>query len=161
MMLASSILILLIILCGALIIYNRSNSDTQSSTPLLSEGDTTEEQIDPTKAVAMQEAREVAESYFMAARECDLEKANSYRLFPLSTSTKEECLADCPGGLQYKYIKDLTYNDDEVDGVKTELAVFLYYFSCPSKESTLQTYDTRIQLMRMPEDNIWRVINTL
>lgn len=106
---------------------------------------------------AVAEARAVADEYFDAVKNCDLEKANSLRLLPNNiTKTKEECQKECSGGLRYKLLKPVSYNSKESGGIVTEVAAFDYFASCSDKTTPLL-----IQLIRSSDDNKWQVFGTM
>jgi len=105
---------------------------------------------------AVAEAKVIADKYFEAASNCELETANSLRLLPKNiTLSKEECQKECLGGLTYKYIKPVSYSSSQSGGVTTEVAAFDYVFGCGDK-----AYPTLVQMVRSSEDNTWMVFNT-
>lgn len=106
---------------------------------------------------AVAEAKAVADEYFEAVKNCDLEKANSLLLLPKNTSkTTEECQSECPGGLRYKFLKPVSYNSKESGGVAYEVAAFDYLASCSDKTTPLL-----IQIIRSSDDNKWQVLSKL
>lgn len=106
--------------------------------------------------LAIEEARAVADSYFAAAKECDLDRAQSYRLLPSNDEqSPEKCRQQCPGGIVYEFAKTNNYAKEPVEGEVTEYAFLEYWISCDGK-----THPAMVQMMRSPEaDNIWQIIN--
>ncbi len=107
---------------------------------------------------AAREARAVAEAYFEAASQCDLEKANSYRLAPkkLPENAVDECKQECPAGLRYSFIKQTADVDrSEEKGVVYEFVNFQYTFDCNGR-----TYPTILSMIRSSADNTWMVVNS-
>lgn len=84
-------------------------------------------------------AKTIAHSFFEAIKECDVEKANSYRLAPNKTTeqNKVECRKSCPSGFLYTYTELITFDDHPVDGNKSEVVSFRYGLRCSTATRSL------------------------
>lgn len=144
--------VILIMIATAIYIIQKPPKEIKVQQPSAQTGYTQHSLSSP----AVAEAKAVAEKYFEAAKNCDFEAANSMRILPKNiTQTKEECHDECPGGLQYKFIKPVSYNSAESEGITTEFAAFDYVFGCGD-----QTHPTIMQMMRSSDENMWLVFNT-
>jgi hypothetical protein len=104
------------------------------------------------------DAKVVADAYFEAAKQCDLEKANSYRLVPqkLKSDSISKCKTDCPGGITYEYKgqEGTTISSKEGEEV-IDTVVLRYSFVCNGEK-----LPARLIMSRSSLDNLWTVLNS-
>lgn len=107
-----------------------------------------------------QEAKAVGDTYFEAAKQCDLEKANSLRLIPVTiqADSVEKCKKNCsPTGLSYsfekqwgkivsEYIKEVEMTSDSV--------TLAYTITCKGEDHTIP-----LNMIRWSDDNKWQILS--
>lgn len=143
-----------LIIAGA-IVYINTRQDTKTERTTTSSKNKEASLDNP----AVAEAKRVADKYFEALHNCDLQTANSLRFVPkddIDAINKDQCKQECAGSPTFRFIEITSYKTEEVDGEQVEVVGMGYLFTCGNT-----TRSTGVIMTRDAEENKWLLLGTI